>query len=81
MSHGSAYRWAKRIAVSVIGFTVLLVGVALLVLPGPGLVVIVAGLAILGLEFAWARAWLARAREKGTSLARAATERMNGRPD
>jgi tellurite resistance protein TerC len=73
------YRWAKRIAVSVIGFTVLLVGVAMLVLPGPALVVIPAGLAILGLEYAWARAWLARVKAKGAQVARAAADRVNGR--
>jgi tellurite resistance protein TerC len=73
------YRWAKRIAVSVVGFTVLATGVAMLVLPGPGMVVIPAGLAILGLEYAWARAWLARVRAKGGELARAAADRVNGR--
>ncbi len=73
------YRWAKRIAVSLIGATVLLIGVAMLVLPGPGLVVILAGLAILGLEYAWARAWLARVKTKGSELARAAAARVNGR--
>ncbi len=81
MPYGSAYRWAKRIAISVIGFTVLLVGVTMLVLPGPGLVVIPAGLAILGLEYAWARAWLARVKAKGTEIARAATARVNRRSD
>lgn len=81
MPYGNAYRWAKRITVSVIGFTVLLVGVAMLVLPGPALVVIPTGLAILGLEYAWARAWLARAKAKGMAVARAAADRVNGRPD
>jgi tellurite resistance protein TerC len=74
-----AYRWAKRIAVSVVGFTVLAIGLAMLVLPGPGLVVIPAGLAILGLEYAWARAWLARVKAKGVALARSAADRVNGR--
>jgi tellurite resistance protein TerC len=40
-------------------------GVALLVLPGPAFVVIPMGLAILGLEFAWARRWLVEVREHG----------------
>ena len=51
-------KYARRIVVSVIGMTVLLVGVALLVLPGPAVVVIPIGLAILATEFAWARHWL-----------------------
>ena len=52
------YRWARRIAISIVGGTVLAIGVAMLVLPGPGLVVIPIGLAILGAEYAWARRWL-----------------------
>lgn len=40
-----------------------LLGLALLVLPGPALVVIPLGLAILATEFFWARRWLKRARE------------------
>jgi 4-amino-4-deoxy-L-arabinose transferase-like glycosyltransferase len=56
------YRWARRIAVAVVGGTVLLVGIALTVLPGPAIVVIPAGLAILSIEFAWARRWLRKVR-------------------
>lgn len=73
-----AYRWAKRIAVTLTGFTVLLVGIAMLVLPGPALVVIPTGLAILGLEYAWARAWLARVKAKGGELARSAVNGFKG---
>lgn len=56
------YRVARRVVISVIGITVVLIGVALLVLPGPALLVIPAGLAILALEYAWARRWLERVR-------------------
>jgi uncharacterized protein (TIGR02611 family) len=52
----------RRIIVSVLGATVLLIGIALLVLPGPAFVVIPVGLAILATEYAWARRWLKRAR-------------------
>jgi hypothetical protein len=45
----------KKVAVSVIGGTVLVIGVALLVLPGPGIPLLIAGLAILATEFVWAR--------------------------
>jgi uncharacterized protein (TIGR02611 family) len=58
------YVWARRIAISIVGGTVLLIGIAMLVLPGPGLVVIPLGLAILGLEFAWARAWLRKVKTR-----------------
>lgn len=59
----SALRQTWRTIVLVIGTTVVLVGVALIVLPGPAFIVIPAGLAILALEFAWARNLLVRARE------------------
>ena len=56
------YKIARRIVVAAAGFTVLLIGIVMLVTPGPAIVVIPIGLAILGLEFAWARAWLKRLR-------------------
>ncbi len=58
------YIWARRIAVSIVGGTVLLIGVAMLVLPGPGLLVIPLGLAILGVEYAWARLWLRKVKSR-----------------
>jgi uncharacterized protein (TIGR02611 family) len=58
---------AKRYVVAVIGFTVLLVGVALLVLPGPAVVVIPLGLAILASEFLWARRLLDRVKHTAHS--------------
>jgi uncharacterized protein (TIGR02611 family) len=58
------YVWARRIAISIVGGTVLLIGVAMLILPGPGLVVIPLGLAILGIEFAWARVWLRKVKSR-----------------
>lgn len=51
-------RTARRVVVAVVGGTVVLVGLALLVLPGPAFVVIPAGLAILSVEFAFAKRWL-----------------------
>lgn len=53
---------ARRFIVATVGSTVLLLGLLMLALPGPALVVIPAGLAILALEFAWAKQWLARVR-------------------
>jgi len=63
------YRFARRIAVIVVGSTVLLVGIALIVLPGPAIVVIPIGLAILSIEFAWARMWLKKLRQSISSQA------------
>ena len=56
-------RHARRLVVAVIGGTVLLMGVVMLVTPGPGIVTILAGLALLATEFIWARRLLKRARE------------------
>jgi tellurite resistance protein TerC len=56
------YKVARRIAIGLVGGTVLLLGVIMLVTPGPALVVIPVGLAILGWEFAWARIWLRKIR-------------------
>ena len=58
----SAIRKGKRIIVALVGGTVLALGLALVVLPGPAFIVIPAGLAILAMEFAWARRWLRKAR-------------------
>lgn len=52
----------KRIVVTIIGGTVLIFGLILIVTPGPAVLVIPAGLAILGTEYAWARRWLRKAR-------------------
>jgi tellurite resistance protein TerC len=57
------YKWARRIAIAIVGFSVLIIGIAMIVLPGPAFIVIPVGLGILGLEFAWARHWLKKARE------------------
>ena len=53
----------KRVIVSVVGATVLVIGMALLVLPGPAFIVIPVGLAILATEYTWARRWLKKARQ------------------
>ena len=57
------YKLAKRIAIAVIGTSILAVGIVMIITPGPALVLVPVGLAILGLEFAWARSWLMRLRE------------------
>ena len=50
--------------IALIGGTVVVAGAVMLVTPGPGLIVIPAGLAILAIEFAWARRWLQKVRER-----------------
>ncbi|MEX0939514.1 MAG: PGPGW domain-containing protein [Pirellulales bacterium] len=69
------YRQARRIVIAVVGTTVLLVGVAMMLLPGPAIVVIPLGLAILAVEFAWARRWLRHVKHTAGSM----RDRMVGR--
>lgn len=59
------YKWARRCAIALVGGTVMLIGILMIVFPGPAIVVIPAGLAILSLEFAWAKTWLRRVRAGG----------------
>ena len=70
------YKWARRVVITLPGFTVLLVGFAMIVLPGPAFVVIPAGLAILGLEFAWARHTLRALRKRGAIIVAAAKAKL-----
>ncbi|MEO5874526.1 MAG: PGPGW domain-containing protein [Streptosporangiaceae bacterium] len=66
---------AWKTSVFLVGFLVLLAGLIMMVAPGPGILGIVAGLAILATEFAWARGALDRAKDwaaaaKAKALAR-----------
>lgn len=75
---GDLARWlsrnTRRVAVATVGCALVLGGVVLLVLPGPGLLVIITGLAVLATEFAWAKSALRAARRKadqaGTAMKR-----------
>jgi tellurite resistance protein TerC len=67
-----SYKLARRIVVAVIGGTILLGGIIMIVTPGPGVVVIVLGLAILAVEFAWARHWLDKVKHSVTPEGREA---------
>lgn len=61
-------RQAKRLVKIVVGFTMLLLGVVMLVTPGPGVPVIIFGLALLAAEFVWARRLLNRLKAQGDRL-------------
>ncbi|MBA3564880.1 MAG: PGPGW domain-containing protein [Gammaproteobacteria bacterium] len=74
------YKLARRIVIGVVGTTVLLVGIALTVLPGPAFIVIPLGLGILGIEFAWARRWLRKFQQKVGDTARSVLDRRNDEP-
>ena len=61
----SALRHLRRLIVAVVGLTVLVIGIAMIVLPGPATVVIPLALGILALEFAWAERMLSRLKDEG----------------
>ena len=73
------YKWARRIVVAVIGGTILVIGIAMVILPGPAIIVIPIGLGVLGLEFAWARFWLRKLRVTATDMVNRV--RGRGKPD
>ncbi len=54
----------KRVVIAVIGFTILFIGLAMVVLPGPAFIVIPLGLGILATEFVWARSLLKKVKNR-----------------
>lgn len=52
----------RQIGILLVGIPVIILGIALLVLPGPGLLVVIIGLVILSLEFEIARKYRDKAR-------------------
>lgn len=55
------HRTGRMVVISTIGFALLAGGIVMLVTPGPGLLAVAAGLAVLSREFAWAariRRWV-----------------------
>ena len=57
-------RQTKRLIIIAIGFTILLIGIAMIVLPGPAVLVIPLGLGILASELVWARRILNKIKNK-----------------
>jgi uncharacterized protein (TIGR02611 family) len=53
----------RRIVIGIVGSLLLLLGVAMVFLPGPAVVMIPLGFAVLATEFPWARKWLHKARD------------------
>lgn len=67
---------SKRIVVFVVGVALVLAGLAMFVLPGPGILVVIAGLAVLATEFAWAAVLLERAKTEASKAGNAAKNRF-----
>jgi uncharacterized protein (TIGR02611 family) len=71
-------RAVKRGGVFLAGMALLIAGAAMLVLPGPGIAVMLLGLVVLSAEFQWAKRILAWARDRGRDLKDQAQARMPG---
>jgi uncharacterized protein (TIGR02611 family) len=71
-------RTARRGGVFLVGMTLLVAGAAMLVLPGPGIAVILLGLVVLSAEFKWAQRALAWVRERASDLKDQAQTRLPG---
>lgn len=84
MAAGEVLRWigrsGKRIAVTVVGFALLAAGVVMMITPGPGILGLVAGLAVLGTEYAWARRALAEAKRRARDATKRVPFRRRRRP-
>lgn len=71
-------RAVKRGGVFLVGMTLLIAGAAMLVLPGPGIAVMLLGLVVLSAEFQWAKRILVWARDRGRDLKDQAQSHMPG---
>lgn len=70
--HGHLPAAGRRPVTAAVGLALLLPGILMLVLPGPGLLLVALGLAVLALEFSWVRRLLSAA---GRRVARAGSSR------
>ena len=55
---------ARRLIIAVVGLTVLAIGIAMILLPGPAFFMIPLGLGILATEFVWAGVLLNKIKDK-----------------
>ena len=75
-------RSAKRVAVSIVGGALVIGGLAMLVLPGPGMIVVVIGFAVLATEYVWAATALEHTKRiaaRGGELAKGAAKKVTRR--
>lgn len=68
-----AKRWFKIVG----GFTLLLLGIAMVFSPGPGVLIMLVGLGILAAEFVWAKRLLNRLKEQGLKLRQTVLQRVD----
>jgi UPF0716 family protein affecting phage T7 exclusion len=74
-------RLGRRIGIAIAGGFVVAAGIAMLALPGPGIVTIVLGLAILSQEFERPRIWLAHLKTRGVALKQRIATKRSSHPE
>jgi uncharacterized protein (TIGR02611 family) len=67
---------ARRTAIGVVGGTIIAIGIAMLLTPGPGWLVIFIGLSVLGIEFAWARRLMRQLKRRGSEIGTTISEKV-----
>ena len=72
-------KFLKRIVIAIVGFTVLLLGVVMIILPGPAFIIIPLGLAILATEFVWAERLLTKAKAYFEKQRQRVADKMRGK--
>jgi uncharacterized protein (TIGR02611 family) len=75
---GKLKQSTRKLLISLVGFPIIIIGIILIPLPGPGILVVILGLFILSLEFEWAKRYLESAKDfqrKAVEKARAQKER------
>ena len=72
-------KFLKRIVIAIVGFTVLLLGIVMIVLPGPAFIIIPLGLAILATEFVWAQRLLTKAKAYFEKQRQRVADKMRGK--
>ncbi len=63
-----------QIGIAIVGFAIILAGLAMMVLPGPGIPALLLGLAILGTEFVWAQRTLLWTKDQAAKAAQRALD-------
>ena len=77
----ASYRQARKAVILLVGSSVLVIGAAMILLPGPAFIVIPLGLTILAIEFSWARRWLREIRARIQEAREFAGNAIRKRPD
>lgn len=68
------YKYARKIVIGLVGTALIILGIVLIPLPGPGFLVIFAGLFVLSLEFEWVKPHVERAKKQVRKITPSSTK-------